>query len=358
MIDGLRHDTTAHFITVRGRFMLQLAKLCFSFTFVLAIAFAPAFTHTLSTVASAQARQIEIWKQQGWKTDFSKMSVTPGSILNGGPPRDGIPPIDSPQFVPVEGHDDLDDREPVIGLSIKGDHRAYPLRIMTWHEIVNDVVGGKPVTVTYCPLCNAAIVFEATLDGVRMDFGTTGKLRKSDLIMYDRQSDSWWQQFTGKAIAGAMLGKTLALVPARLENWRQFRERHPDGRVLVPNNRRLRDYGRNPYVSYDTADRPFLYRGAMPKGIEPMERVVVVRRAEAEPLIVKMALLANSQKRTIEGLAFSFEAGQASALDTPKIAKGRDVGTVTVTKDGALMPYDVTFAFVAHAFHPNVEIMK
>ena len=131
-----------------------------------------------------------------WKTDFSLHSVPYSEILSGGPPRDGIPPIDNPEFTTFDDANEwLGDQEPVIIFKINGDVRAYPLQILTWHEIVNDVVGGVPVAVTFCPLCNAAITFDRTLDGVVHDFGTSGRLRNSDLIMWDRQTESWWQQF-------------------------------------------------------------------------------------------------------------------------------------------------------------------
>ena len=216
------------------------------------------------------------WKYEWPNTDFTQSSVAFEEILSGGPPKDGIPSIDDPQFVAVAGHEDLAPTEPVIGLAINGDARAYPLRILTWHEIVNDTVGGVPVAVTYCPLCNAALVFERTVEGEVTEFGTTGKLRKSDLVMYDRQTESWWQQFLGEAIVGERTGTRLALVPARLESWENFATRFPQGQVLIPNNRSMRSYGANPYVGYDSEALPFLYDGEMPEGIAPMKRVVAV----------------------------------------------------------------------------------
>jgi hypothetical protein len=296
------------------------------------------------------------WSMEGWKTDFETSSVDLARILSGGPPRDGIPSIDNPVFEFVPGHEDLAPQEPVVGLTIDGDARAYPLRILTWHEIVNDVVGGMPVAVTYCPLCNSAPVFERTVDGRVLEFGTTGKLKDSNLIMYDRQTETWWQQFTGQAIVGEMTGAELTLVPARLQSWAEFSEENPNGRVLVPNNPNMRAYGRNPYRSYDTS-RPFLYDGQLPEGIEPMERVVIVPRGDDDPLIVTMRTVSEAGTWDAEGLSLEWTAGRASALDTTQIADGRDVGTVLVTREGADVPYDVTFAFVAHAFHPGVTIV-
>src|SRR5262249_51262469 len=223
------------------------------------------------------------WRLEWPRTDFSKHSVPFAGIKSGGPPKDGIPAIDAPRFERLAdgkatgSNAALGDTEPVIAVSIGEDARAYPLRVLIWHEIANDIVGGTPVVVTYCPLCNAALVFERVVDRRVLDFGTTGKLRNSDLVMYDRQTESWWQQFTGGAIVGAMTGPHLRLIPSRLESFDRFRHRFPRGQVLVPNNPNARNYGRNPYVGYDAAgQRPFLYDGSLPDGIEPMERVVAV----------------------------------------------------------------------------------
>ena len=309
----------------------------------------------LSLQGAAMANPI-LWAAEGWKTDFGKTSIDLARVLSGGPPRDGIPSIDDPSFEPAQGHETLEPTDPVVGLTINGDARAYPLRILTWHEIVNDVVGGVPVAVTYCPLCNSAPVFESTVDGQVLEFGTTGKLKDSNLIMYDRTTETWWQQFTGEAIVGELTGARLELVPARLQSWSEFLAENPDGQVLVPNNDRMRDYGRNPYVSYDTS-RPFLYDGQLPEGIDPMERVIVVPRDDTDPLIVTMTTISEAGAWSGEGFDFTWNAGQASALDTSRISAGRDVGTVLVARDGADVAYDVTFAFVAHAFHPGVEIV-
>ena len=162
------------------------------------------------------------WRTEWPHTDFSRHTVPLEEIKSGGPPKDGIPSIDAPRFERLnEGAASgwasrIGNTEPVISLVIRDDARAYPLSILMWHEIVNDVVGGTPVTVTYCPLCNSSLVFERMVENRVLDFGTTGKLRNSDLVMYDRQTESWWQQFGGDAIVGVMSGKHLRLVPSRL----------------------------------------------------------------------------------------------------------------------------------------------
>ncbi len=302
----------------------------------------------LPALANANPRN---WAAEWPNTDFSRHSVDLAEIISGGPPKDGIPSIDDPEFVPVSEVTDLADTEPVIGVTVNGDARAYPLGILTQHEIVNDTIGGVPVTVTYCPLCNSSIVFDRRVDGQVLDFGTTGKLRNSDLVMYDRQSESWWQQFSGIAIVGKMTGKTLKMLPSRQESFARFRARAPNGKVLS-SSRPFRRYGINPYVRYDSARFPFLFRGALPEGIAPMVRVVAVGgEAWSLPLLREKGTITKGD------LVLSWEAGQNSALDTRLIRQGRDVGNVVVQRrdgDGFEdVVHDVTFAFVFHAFHPE-----
>ena len=318
------------------------------------IGIAPQATASTDDIQQVFAKR---WTAQGWKTDFTKASVKFQEIMSGGPPRDGIPPIDKPKFKRVSAIDNLDDVEAVVSLKIGNSARAYPLQILMWHEIVNDTIEGNPVAVTYCPLCNAAIAFDRRLDSTVLDFGTTGKLRKSDLVMWDRQTESWWQQFTGEAIVGSMTGKSLKVLPARLESWAAFKQRHPNGEVLVPNNPGLRDYGRNPYTQYDNLkSSPFLYQGEMPKGIEPMARVVVVDTGNGKEAVA-LRLLRQKRSMNLDGITLSWSEGQASALERARVAEGRDVGNVVVQKDGKDMPYDVTFAFVFHAFHPKGRLL-
>ncbi len=315
----------------------------------------------LSNVANVRADP-HLWRQEGWtQTDFSKHLIEFSEILSGGPGKDGIPPIDDPKFVSVKAERLIADQEAVIGLEINGDARAYPIRLLMWHEIANDTVGGVPVSVTYCPLCNAAIVFDRRSSGNTLSFGTTGKLRNSDLVMYDRQTESWWQQFSGEAIVGEMTGQKLRIIASRLEAFSLFKTRHPDGKVLVPNDPSLRAYGRNPYEGYDTSKIPFLFRGDFREGINPMARVVVLRDVSS-PIAIRLTHLRDVKHIDVSGVTVSWKSGQASALDHTSVAGGRDVGNVVAQRigvDGQLqdVPYDVTFAFVFHAFHPKGKIL-
>jgi hypothetical protein len=322
-----------------GRWRLRLSRA--SATLVALLALAPV---ALATSAD--------WVAEWPRTDFAKRTVDLSEIRSGGPSKDGIPAIDNPQFKPVREVSDLAATEPVITLRIHADARAYPLRILTWHEIVNDTIGGVPVAVTYCPLCNAAIAFDRRVQGRVLDFGTTGKLRNSDLVMYDRQTESWWQQYTGTAIVGDLAGLELKLLPTRVESFERFAREHPEGLVLVPNDPSLRAYGANPYVGYDGSSLPFLYDGGYPDGIAPMAHVVAVG-GEAWSL----DLLRETGRIEAGDLVLTWEPGQNSALDKQLIAEGRDIGNVVVRRRGADglvdVPYHVTFAFVFHAFQPE-----
>lgn len=301
----------------------------------------------------AQAAPVGQWQKLWPETDFSKTTVSLDEIQSGGPGKDGIPAIDNPQFTKVAQAKNISDEEPVIGLIIDGDARAYPLRVLMWHEIVNDTVGGVPVAVTYCPLCNTSITFDRRLDNQVLDFGTTGNLRHSDLVMYDRQTESWWQQFSGEAIVGELVGSRLRMIPSRLESFENFRLRAPEGKVLIPNNPNARDYGANPYVGYDRSPLPFLYKGVTPKGVPPMLRVVAIEdTAFALPLLQSKSVVEHA------GLRITWKAGQKSALDTGRIDRGADVGNIVVTRNGQDVPYVVTFAFAFFAFHPDGSLYQ
>jgi Protein of unknown function (DUF3179) len=305
--------------------------------------------------ALAVRADVDTWRQEWPRTDFSRHSIAYDEILSGGPPKDGIPAIDHPMFAPVPAITDLAPGEPVISFETGAKARAYPLRILIWHEIVNDVVDGLPITVTWCPLCNSAVVFDRRVGDRVLSFGTTGKLRYSDLIMYDRQTESWWQQFVGECIVGSLIGTKLKMLPSRIESFERFRARFPDGRVLLPPQAGSRPYGRNPYAGYDSASRPFLFRGSLPKDVPPLARVVAVGQEAWTLELVR-------KRRRIEAgdLVITWETGQSSPLDTAAIGDGRDIGNVVVqrrTRNGLEdVVYDVAFAFAFHAFHPRAPI--
>ena len=305
------------------------------------IPFTPGPTATRKPTLSAEEEAIRAQLRAagisyfGWETDFSKRSVEFSEISSGGPPRDGIPPLDEPVFTTFYDADDwLNSKEPVISLEIGGDARAYPLQIITWHEIVNDQVGGVPVSVTFCPLCNSAITFDRRLDGVVHDFGTSGNLRNSDLIMWDRQTETWWQQLTGEGIVGELTGKRLTFLPSSVISWEDFKATYPDGQVLSRETGFNRRYGENPYVGYDRADSPpFLFRGDLDGRLLPKERVAAVNIGEVDAAFPFTTL--NEERvvnYTVSGqdLVIFFKPGTRSALDQLLIGDSREVGATGI----------------------------
>ncbi len=222
-------------------------------------------------------RQISNSLQRVWRTDWSKRIINLGTVLSGGVPRDGIPPIDNPRNESVaDAPGWLDPDEPVIAVEINGDARAYPLNILLRHEIVNTEIGGEPVAVTYCPLCNSSLVFKSTIDGVDHRFGVSGLLRNSDLIMWDDKTQSWWQQLTGDAIVGEYVGRRLVQVPAQVVSWKVFADEFPGGQVMErPGSRG--SYDNTPYTGYDDPDNePFLFRGTTDPRANPIDRVSAI----------------------------------------------------------------------------------
>jgi Protein of unknown function (DUF3179) len=269
----------------------------------------------------------------GWKTDFSRHSVPLGEFIPGGPPRDGIPPIDDPRPVSVLAADRwLDDREPVLAVEVAGRARAYPVQILVWHEIVNDRLGGRAIAVTYCPLCNSSLVFDREVEGVGLlRFGTTGNLRHSDLVMWDDRTESWWQQLTGEAVVGRLTGTRLEVLPSQTVSWADFRAHHPDGDVLSRATGHERDYGRNPYEGYDDPDSdPFLLEGEADRRLPPKERVVAVKDREAA-VVVPFSRLARQPvaEARVAGVpvVVLYRRGVLSPLDAATITSSRDVGT-------------------------------
>ena len=329
-------------------------------------------------------------------------SVPLEEILPGGPPPDGIPAIDVPMFEDVTAASEwLQPQDPVLVVDFDGDARAYPLAILTYHEIVNDEVAGEPLVVTYCPLCNSGLVFKRTVDGEVLDFGTSGRLWNSNLVMYDRATRSLWSQFTGEAIVGDRLGTQLARVPMQIIALSEFAERWPDGRVLSRDTGHNRPYGTNPYTGYDSAERPFLFRGDTGGPLPQMARVVTTG-GESDPVAYPLDVLQRERviTDTVNGepVVVLWVPGTASALDTASISEGEDVGAtgvfrpvadgqaLTLTPDGddrfrddetastwtvlgeavdgplagtqlERVTHDDTFWFVQYAFRPDTRVV-
>jgi hypothetical protein len=273
--------------------------------------------------------------------------VDPEELRSGGPPPDGIPPIDEPRFLDAAEVDFLADEEPVLAVEIDGHARAYPVQILIWHEIVNDTVGDVPVIVTYCPLCNTAVAADRRIDGRTLTFGTSGLLYQSSLVMWDRQTESLWSHVTGQALAGHLTGTELVTYPVATVSWRDWREAHPEGLVLSRDTGVDRDYGRNPYPGYDDIDDPpFLFDGEIDGRLSVKERLVGTGR-DTDPTAILLEPLLEEGVITFEldgepTLAWALP-GTASALETARVDDGRDVGATGVFRtevDGRQLDFE------------------
>ncbi len=271
------------------------------------------------------------------KTDFCQRSVSFNEIVSGGLPPNGIPAIYEPAFETVdEARAWLSRPSPVIALQINGEARAYPLAILMFHEIVNDVVGGVPVAVTFCPLCNASIVFDRRVGEDVLAFGTTGNLRGSDLVMWDDLTQSWWQQFTGEAIVGAYMGTRLTFLPSQVVGFGHFFEQFPGGLVMAIPADYERNYGNNPYWDYDTFGTPILSEvelEALDDRLPVMAQVLgatINGESVAYPFSVLVRETAINDMIGGEPVVAFWQPGVASALDEPQIDRSRDVGTAAL----------------------------
>lgn len=298
--------------------------------------------------------------QRGFEnTDFCNNAIDNWSEILLGQVKDGIPAVDNPRMETIEEASAwLVDRSPVIAVEINGEARAYPHGILMRHEIANDEIGGVPVAVTFCPLCNSSIVFEREVDGEVLTFGVSGRLRNSDLVMFDRQTDSWWQQFTGEGIVGDYTGTLLDIVPSHVIGFGQFVERYPDGLVMSANGR---DYSFNPYGNYDSNPRPFLFLGEdfQPRpaddricDMEGVQSACAVERVlagevdgipKAYPFgVLQNEVVVNDEIGEMPVVAF-WQPGVNTALGDSDINEARDIGTAALysreLEDGTLLTF-------------------
>jgi hypothetical protein len=320
----------------------------------------PASTPTSTTASTSSEAEIEssegedvpsglVWALGGPRAGLPDPAVPLAELRSGGPPPDGIPPIDDPQFLPARDVDFLADNEPVLAVDIDGEARAYPVQVLIWHEIVNDTVAGIPVAVTYCPLCNSAVAYDRRVGERVLTFGTSGMLWNLALVMYDRQTETLWSHFTGRGIVGVLTATELDTFPVATVPWRAWRDAHPDGLVLSRDTGHTRDYGRNPYPGYDdVTSQPFLFEGEVDGRYTAMTRVVgIVRGSDA--LAVPLTDLRDARVVAVEAagepLVVWWTPGTASALDAADVAAGDDVGASGAfesTVDGQTLTFRAT----------------
>jgi hypothetical protein len=282
------------------------------------------------------------FSRSGWRTDFARHSVPLDEIASGGPPKDGIPALDHPRFVGIDAaRRFLGAKAQVAVVRIRKAAKAYPIEIMVWHEIVNDRIAGRPIALTYCPLCNSTVAFSRRVGGRTLRFGTTGNLRGSDLVMYDRQTESWWQQITGQAIVGKLTGAKLRILPSQILSFGRFKRLYPDGQVLSIHTGYSRPYGQNPYVGYDEPQSPPFGLPTRPNpALPPKERVAAVQTGKRSAVVYPFSRLEREApiddripSPAVVGthpIVVFFDPKLVSPLDGPEVSLGREVGTAAV----------------------------
>lgn len=282
----------------------------------------------------------------GFKTDTSKAIIDLKELKGGGPPKDGIPAIIRPKFIKPEHASWLAANEPVIAVVIDGQAKAYPLQILVWHELVNDNIAQTPLVVSFCPLCYSAVAYNRKIGDREYTFGVSGMLRNSNLVMYDHQTETLWQQITGQAIVGSLVGRQLEPIPAQIIAFRQFTETYKNGLVLSRSTSYQRNYGRNPYLGYDdVSSRPFMYSGPHDNRLPPMEKVVTVsigKQAIAYPYSITTEHKVINDQLGETPLVVFHGPGAVSALDEPDLAGSRHVGSTGVYSrkvDGRILTF-------------------
>lgn len=287
---------------------------------------------------------------------FPPPVIDPNLIVSGGPPPDAIPPIDEPIFDSAGDVDYLSDNEAVVAVTVGDETRAYPVQVLIWHEIVNDDFDGTPISITYCPLCNSALAFDRRHNGDVLDFGTSGELYQSALVMYDRQTESLWAHFTGQGLVGHYAGAQLDFVPAQTVSFAEFVEANPDGKVLTRETGFSRDYGTNPYLGYDFEDSdPFgrFFNGEVDRTLLAKARIVGIHD-DVGSIAVCLADLEQVETLSLtqggRNLVLFHEPGLASALQKDEIDGGRDIGQSAVFVAEAEDGTELTFSRTADGF--------
>jgi hypothetical protein len=282
----------------------------------------------------------------GFRLDDALIPID--EIKSGGPPRDGIPSLDYPEFVTADDATYLKGRDRVLGISVKGAARAYPIRILNYHEIVNDAIGGTAVVVTYCPLCGSGTAFEAAINGRSHEFGVSGLLYNSDVLMYDRETGSLWSQLMTQAVSGPMKGTRLQQLPLSNSSWEEWLKRHPDTHVLSNNTGYSRNYNVDPYPNY-TRDGKLYFPVAHSSRKYPRKEIVMGLEIDGRFKAYPFKELKKGASRFDDEFA-----GDVFSVEFD--AKHR---TARVTKaDGSEVPTTMAFWFAWYAFHPETEIHK
>lgn len=279
--------------------------------------------------------------------DLDGATVPQSKIFHGGPPRDGIPSIDNPVFVSAEDADFLADDDRVLGLDVDGVRRAYPIAILNWHEIVNDRINGNAVVVSFCPLCGTGVVFHGAIDGEDRQFGVSGLLYNSDVLLYDRSRESLWSQIKAEAVTGPDTGTRLQLIPVTHTSWADWRRRHRDTVVLSDQTGFARNYARDPYTGYYSSSHVMFPVSAESKRYHPKENVIGLSHNGSEKAWPFVELAQSGASPLVDSIGGTpVQVHFDSEHRTAQITTG----------DGEALPGIVGFWFAWYAFHPDTEV--
>lgn len=280
--------------------------------------------------------------------DLKNSLIPRAQIYAGGPAKDGIPAIDKPKFLPAEAASFMQAGDNVLGLMRNNIARAYPIRILNWHEVVNDRLGHDAVAVTFCPLCGTGVVFDSRVNGRVLSFGVSGLLYNNDVLLYDRQTQSLWSQLLGQAISGPLKGQRLTMLPVIHTTWADWRVRHPTTQILSTDTGKVRPYERDAYPGYDNSEEiifPLEFRSA---GYHPKERVLGVRLGnltKAYPF-VELGKTSGVVSDQMGGTALTIRFDRQSLRATAYSADGQQIAAV------------VGYWFAWYAFHPKTEVFR
>ncbi len=280
--------------------------------------------------------------------DLSNSSIPPAQIHRGGPPRDGIPAIDDPKFIAARQARRLMAQERVLGLNRNGVSKAYPIAIMNWHEIVNDEIGGEAVVVTFCPLCGTGVAFSARAGARQLNFGVSGLLYNSDVLLYDRQTESLWSQLLSRAVSGPMRDTSLQLIALEHTTWGDWHKRHPDTLVLSRDTGYGRDYERDPYAGYEDSRGIYFPVTHRDPRYHPKERVLGIEvngQFKAYPF-AELSKTDGVIRETFNGVPLEIHYDRGSHSARALDANGESIPAITA------------FWFAWTAFHPETDVFK
>lgn len=291
---------------------------------------------------------LEAAELNGFKLDDALIPVT--QIFSGGPGKDGIPSIDSPKFASVRDASFIADSDRVLGITINGVSKAYPIKILNWHEIVNDSVGDVFYAITYCPLCGTGMAFDSRINQQVLSFGVSGLLYNSDVLLYDRETKSLWSQLLSKAVTGQSKGTILKTFPVQHTTWLDWKRNYPSSRVLSKNTGYWRAYARDPYAGYEKSDHLYFpVFNAAPKLYHPKERVIglaVKGKYKAYPFVELNKNNEDVFEDTVNEQSFSvhWNSEQQSGY--------------IMNSDEKMVPVVQSYWFAWYAFHPDTDVFK